>query len=289
MPVTPLRHGLLEILAAGTVASALALGLAPDVRAQGVTGKVVEARTDRAVEGVEISILNADAQVVAQAVSDAEGHFAVRLRPPGSWAVAVRHVGYSPIQSELFEIEPGEWVAVQVSLDPRAILLDPIVVTGRRSSWSPAVREFYERRDGARRSGFGRFIAREDIERLAPFQPTDLLRTVAGVRVVPGRTSSAQGLRMTAGCVPAIFIDGMRINRSRPQESLDNYVSVMDIEGIEVYRGPSSQVGSLHDPSGCGLVLVWTRGGFRDPNSSFRWRTVLGVVGILGAFLLFAN
>jgi hypothetical protein len=64
---------------------------------------------------------------------------------------------------------------------------------------------------------------------------------------------------------------------------------VMDIEGVEVYRGPSSQLANLHDPSGCGLVLVWTRGGYHDPDSTFQWRTVLGALGILALFALIFN
>lgn len=284
MRTTP--SGRLRLLPA-LVGALVACAAAAALPAQSISGTVLDVDNRQPVAGAEIAA-GVDGQVLGRTMADDEGHFFLRLPSAGAWTLAVRRVGYQPIESVAFEVEAGEWITVEVTLDPSAVLLQPLVVTARRSAWSRAVRDFYDRRDGARRSGFGYFVGREEIERMRPFQPSDLLRGVPGVRVIQGRAGRGSDLRMSTGCVPAIYIDGMQINRTRRLDSLDDFVTVMDIEGIEVYRGAMSQVGHLYDPSGCGLVLVWTRGGFHDPGARFPWKAILGILGA-GALLLLLN
>jgi hypothetical protein len=270
-------------------AATLLLGSAAGLVAQTVSGIVTEAQTGQPVEGAEIMLIDANEDVQARTMTAADGRFAAAVPHPGRWILRIERVGYGVLTSDPLEIKPAEWLLLEVTLDARAVPLEPIVVAARRSIYSPEVQRFYDRRDGAHRSGLGYFVVRAEIERLNPFRPTDLLRTAPGIRVVRGAAGRGQGLRMASGCIPAIFIDGMQINRMSRNDSLDDYVTVMDIEGVEVYRGPSSQLANLHDPSGCGLVLVWTRGGYHDPDSTFQWRTVLGALGILALFALIFN
>jgi hypothetical protein len=270
-------------------AATLLLGSAAGLVAQTVSGIVTEAQTGQPVEGAEIMLIDANEDVQARTMTAADGRFAAAVPHPGRWILRIERVGYGVLTSDPLEIKPAEWLLLEVTLDARAVPLEPIVVAARRSIYSPEVQRFYDRRDGAHRSGLGYFVVRAEIERLNPFRPTDLLRTAPGIRVVRGPAGRGQGLRMASGCIPAIFIDGMQINRMSRNDSLDDYVTVMDIEGVEVYRGPSSQLANLHDPSGCGLVLVWTRGGYHDPDSTFQWRTVLGALGILALFALIFN
>jgi hypothetical protein len=270
-------------------AATLLLGSAAGLVAQTVSGTVTEAETGQPIEGAEISLVDTNEDVQARTMTTADGRFAAAVPHPGRWILRVERVGYHALTSDPLDVNPAEWLLLQVTLDARAVPLEPIVVAARRSIYSPAVQRFYDRRDGAHRSGLGYFVVREEIERLNPFRPTDLLRTAPGIRVVRGPAGRGQGLRMSSGCIPAIYIDGMQINRMSRNDSLDDYVTVMDIEGVEVYRGPSSQLANLHDPSGCGLVLVWTRGGYHDPDSKFQWRTVLGALGILAIFAFIFN
>lgn len=93
---------------------------------------------------------------------------------------------------------------------------------------------------------------------------------------------------MGGGCVPAMYIDGVPINRSNRTDSLDDFVTVLNIEGIEVYRGPSTQIGHIYDPSGCGLVLVWTRGGHGggETDTPNRWLKLAVTLATIGLVLL---
>lgn len=262
---------------------------AGQVAAQSISGVVADAGTREPVGGAEITLRGPDGATHGRTGTDEAGQFIIYPPTPGAWTLTVQRIGFETVTSEPLAVHDGEWVEVEISLLAHAIPLEPIVVTTRRSTRSPAIQRFYDRRDQARRGGLGHFIVREDIERISPHRPTDLLRTAPGVRVVRGAVGRGEGVRMASGCIPAIYVDGMQLNRSRRSDSMDDYVTVLDIEGIEVYRGASSQVGSFHDPSGCGLVMVWTRGGLHRPGEPFRWRTVLGALGAIGLFILIVN
>jgi hypothetical protein len=273
------------MLIAGLVTAA-----APSVLpGQNLTGTVVEAATGRPLDGARIFLLDEEDERRGQTLSREDGRFAILVPRSGSWRIGVELIGFSPVRSDPLEIRTGDWLVLEITLAVEAIPLEPVVVTARRAAGSPDIQRFYDRRDRAARSGVGYFIAREEIDRMSPHRPTDILRTAPGVRVVRGRGAQGSGLRMSGGCVPAIYIDGMRINRVNIHDSLDDFVSVLDIEGLEVYRGASSQVAQYHDPRGCGLVLVWTRAGFHDPESTFRWRTVFGVAAMLALIMVLLN
>jgi hypothetical protein len=257
--------------------------------AQNISGMVAEAETSQPIEAARVALIHEDGVIRVQTLSRGDGRFSLLAPHPGPWILAVYHLGFRTVRSDPVAINPGEWMVLQVTMAAEAIPLDPVVVTARRSVGSPAIQRFYDRRDQASRSGHGRFLARTDIEQISPSRPSDMLRTMAGIRVVRGAPGRGDGIRMASGCVPAIFIDGMRINRVGIHDSIDDYVSVMDIEGIEVYRGPSSQVAHLYDPSGCGLILVWTRAGVHDPVGGFRWRTLLGTLAAVAVLLLVIN
>jgi outer membrane cobalamin receptor len=125
-------------------------------------------------------------------------------------------------------------------------------------------------------------VNREDIERIRPIEATDLLRMTSGVRVVQGTFGRGRGLRMAGGtCIPALYIDGVQINRTNTDDSLDDFVAAQSIEGIEVYRG-AQQVGRFFDQKGCGLVLVWTRRGAPDPEGGRGWLRLAAGVALLG-------
>lgn len=287
-PTRPTRPRL-PILTASMTALALAAA-AGAVAAQVISGTILESATGAPLVGATVAVLDGEgAASEGEAVTDDDGRFTVRLPHADRWVLSVERLGFHPFVSDPFQVRTSEWLVVEVTLAADAIALDPIVVTARRTVGSSAIRDFYDRRDRGARSGFGRFVVREEIERGAPRHPTDLLYTVAGVRVVRGLPGRGQGVRMSGGCVPAIYIDGMQINRANPHDSVDDFVNVLDIEGIEVYRGPGSQVGHYHDPRGCGLLLVWTRAGVHDPDGRFSWRPILTALAAIGALFFLIN
>ena len=135
------------------------------------------------------------------------------------------------------------------------MLLDPVVVTGRRRPPPPDIRAFYARADQAI---FGTFITRDEIERANAIRASDLLRRIPGMQVGPLQWGSATATMR--GCTPTIIIDGVVANYER---SIDNLVTPMDLEGIEVYRASSqvpAQYGGMRIR--CGAIMLWTRRGF---------------------------
>lgn len=274
-----------QILLILSLAPLLAPGAAS---AQSLSGVVVENGTRRHLAGVQLLLLDADGRTRAETISDDSGGFHIQAPEPGRYVITGGLIGFATIRSDLLELGRGEELLVEIVMDVEAVPLAPLVVTGRNSDMNPQIAEFYDRLERGRRTGIGHFISREQIERAAPLESTDLLRTVPGVRVVQARGGRGAGLRMSGGCIPAIYVDGMQVNRPPlTGTSLDDMVSAFSIEGIEIYRGASAQQGSYYDPGGCGLVLVWTRRG-SDSGAPWSWRRFFAATGLVAAlyFLL---
>jgi outer membrane receptor for monomeric catechols len=107
----------------------------------------------------------------------------------------------------------------------------------------------------------GVYFTRADILARRASRPSDMLRSTPGVTFV--RTRSGQGIRFisSAGqrreCVPMIWVDGQRA----PGLELDD-LPVNDIEGIELYQGPSTtpmQFSQALSVTTCGTIVVWSR------------------------------
>ncbi|HUG42436.1 MAG TPA: carboxypeptidase regulatory-like domain-containing protein [Longimicrobiales bacterium] len=266
-------------------ALALALLAAP-AAAQTIAGVVLEDGTERPLPGVLLLLVDERGRTGAEVVADDSGAFRIELPEPGVYTIRGSLIGYAPIASEPLTVRPGESIIVEVRLAIEAVPLAPLIVRSRVGTLDSQLAGFYSRMARGRRSGQGHFISRSEVDRMAPIQSTDLLRTTPGIRVVRGRTGYGAGLRMTSGCVPAIFVDGTQVNRyPLNNASLDDIVSAFSIEGIEVYRGASAAVGRFHDPGGCGLVLVWTRRGTTS-DEPWSWKKFLAGLALVAGLLL---
>jgi hypothetical protein len=91
--------------------------------------------------------------------------------------------------------------------------------------------------------------------------------------------------RQGGGCAPAVFVDGMLMNRSG-QAAVNDYVQPSMIEGIEVYRGASGSPPQYQDRGGCGTILIWTRRGESSGKPWSWWRAAIGGGLFLGVLLL---
>jgi hypothetical protein len=99
------------------------------------------------------------------------------------------------------------------------------------------------------------------IERRNPQTGSDLLRSVPGLSVsrsIMGR-STVQLTRGNLDCEPLFYLDG----QPRPSLHIDD-LNPHDVIAIEVYRGASEVPAELAYRGGCGLIIIWTRGG--EPN-----------------------
>jgi hypothetical protein len=255
--------------------------------AQSIQGTVVDELEESPLQGVRLVLLDARGTVAAETISDEDGAFLLEPPRSGEWVIAADLIGYGDLVSEPVEVGTVEQVSVKIRMAVEAVALEPLVVIGRVRYANGDLAAFYDRMERGRRSGLGRFVSRQDIEDRRPLHPTDLVRGHASIRTVRTRYGRGDALRMAGGCTPAIFIDGSHINRFNPDDSLDDYVAVHSIEGIEIYRGSSSQVGRFHDPRGCGLILVWTRRGVAEGEGGpFSWKRLAAGLALIGALFL---
>lgn len=271
------------------MAAGLFLAAASPAAAQTITGRVLDDGTAEPLEGVRVVLTDEEGQDYGETFTDATGWFSLAVPRAGDWQVAADLIGYGSVESDALSVQSGERVLVEVRLAVEAVAVGRVVVTSRVASMNPDIQAFYDRVERGRLSGIGRFVTRTEVEASTPSEPSDLLRTMPGVRVVrrDRRIGSGSAIEMAGGCTPAIYVDGTQINRfSGIADDLDDFVSANAIEGIEVYRGAGSQVGRYHDDRGCGLILVWTRRGSND-GTPFTWsRFLVGAGLVLGILLL---
>lgn len=224
---------------------------------QVLRGAVMEEETGAAIPFAEVSLMDASGRALQSVVSDSLGEFRLEALAADSFAVRIQRFGYASVTSPLFRIERGEVVAIEARLSPEAVALEPVTVVTRRRA--PArLRRFYERAE----TSHGRIYTREEIERIRPATIRHLLRSV------PRRL----------GCEPAIYLDGLLVERA---QDLDALAPPREIEGIEIYRGAVQIPPEFYRPGMCGLVLVW-RKPYGEGGTPFTWARA----AIAGAFVL---
>ncbi len=188
--------------------------------------------------------------------SASDGRFALSGLPTGSYLLETTAIGYQPSR-EIVELRADASLSVSMRLE-RLLTLDTVQVRAqRRRLPGPSMVGFEERRQ----RGFGKFLGPEDLDKRVESQTSDLFATLAGVRVVPGVGGDRVLMRgdFRGYCVPTVFIDGMRILNVDGQDTLNDYVSPMEIRAIEVYvtavtRPPEFTMGT----STCGSIVIWT-------------------------------
>lgn len=186
--------------------------------------------------------------------SDA-GTFSLDRVPAGHVELSVRRLGYVPQTLQLDLSPTGDTLTVHMVAQafelPGVEIPDP---TKRRLLW---IEDFYRRR--AKGIG-GTYFTREDIEARHPARLSDVLRDAPGVRFV--RTRDGAGIRFDASanfrqnCLPQYFVDGQRVANLEVDD-----LPVRDIEGIELYNGPSSTPMQFSQGAitSCGTVVIWSR------------------------------
>lgn len=250
-------------------------GVCAPLRAQSISGVVLDDGTGSPLPGALIVLLDQRRGVAGEAVAGDTGVFRFDLPGPGSYILVGSLIGYAGFESAPLTLGAIEDVVVEVRMAVEAVPLEPLIVRSRANAPDSQLGGFYSRMARGNRSGLGYFISREEVDRRAAFESSDLLRMAPGVRVVPGRNGAGAAIRMTGGCIPAIYVDGIQVNRyPLGRTSLDDIVPPIAIEGIEVYRGSMAQVAGYHDPGGCGMVLVWTRRG-DDSGEPWSWKKFL--------------
>lgn len=212
-----------------------------------ISGTTVDGRTGIPVVGAAITI-----PVLSRSTtSDRTGKFVHAALEAGPYEVQVHAVGYTPA-SKSFQVSEGQAVVYTFVLTAIAPPdLPKVLVTAR----GPSVGSRFDDFDRRRASKRGQFMTRSEIEARNAMSISDLLQSMRGLRFdCVGFTCSVEAARSAHGCAPAYFVDGRLSTTFGPS------TPVRDIQGIEVYLGPSETPAEYLGPdSGCGAIGIWTK------------------------------
>ena len=240
-----------------------------------ITGVVTD-QSSRPIQRAVVQVLPTQKEVL----TSSSGDFRFTGREPGLHVVIVSALGYRRHMMQV-ELSPTAGWRGRITLALTVHELPEVVATV--NSWKPAEYAGTSRYDGffmRKRLGFGTFVSRDDIERLAPIHFTQILQRIPGFRVnytPPGTTQPPTSVKITRCNTDnppkvAIYIDGRRTRASinelalgrgtlRTQEDFANLLDSIhprDIEMMEVYAG-IAQIPADFDRDVCAVIAVWTR------------------------------
>jgi hypothetical protein len=118
--VSPNAPSLLAILlCAGVLA-------APSLRAQTITGTVLESSSDTPVPGAVVRLLSADSEILATTLSDSTGTYSLSALDPGNFMLSAARLGFFEFVSPLLSASNPSGI-YPVDL---ALVLDPVELEG---------------------------------------------------------------------------------------------------------------------------------------------------------------
>lgn len=192
------------------------------------------------------------------------GAFRIDSVRAGRYSIGVRRLGYEPLVFTLtLRADDSREFDVRLDALPQGL---PTVQVVARSDFPARYRDFERRR----KSEWGWFYTRDDIERQGPYglsqlvarhwigiSPMDLERGyVPAFSSFDRRTQYARGRR---ACIPSVSVNG---GLPMPGWGLGDF-SADEVEAMEIYRPgltrvPMELTGAGRG-GGCGVVVLWLR------------------------------
>jgi len=196
------------------------------------------------------------------AATNDRGEFSLTGVPAGTHVILARHLGYgaASVPVDLVGREPKR---VTIDLPKYVPMMDPVLVSARRNRSLDQV-GFNERK----RTGGGRYVTREEIERSNPTYLSDILRRVSGLKVEyeDGREVIRSSRGTTGfsgeGCVQ-YYVDDMLWQSMTPGD-VNDFVTVGEVMGIEVYADATVPARYMRGGEVCTTIVVWTRMRIRE-------------------------
>jgi hypothetical protein len=237
-------------------AAMLCLAAVSPLVAQTVAGKLLEAFTNKPIAAADVTLVSTQSAPVARAKSGNDGTFLVTAPGPGVYRVRAEKAGYRTVVSPAVELRAGDQILFVWRMTPDTVHLQAVSVTatGRKTGLLSGFAQRLQRHTA------GHFIARDQIEKEHPLYVSDLLSRVPGLVAEPSPTGFGNVVRTTEGCVPDVFLDGLRYPLHG--ETIDQIVNPTELEGIEVYPHAAEVPAEFHSANAtCGAIVLWTRVG----------------------------
>jgi hypothetical protein len=215
--------------------------------AQTLRARVIDSELGKPVPGAAVRI-GKDGPTLT---TDSAGRVVGEHLRAGWTEITVRLIGYEPGVFDLRIPDSGSIEGV-FPLDFNGYLLPAVVVEARAVALMPRYNDFESRRQ--RR--MGAYLRWDEIKKRGYSSVGDALRTVRGVRIQCNQQTFECNAVMvrTPQCHPTWYIDGIEVH------SFQENTSIIDVYGIEVYRGageiPAEFGGSN---AACGVIVVWTK------------------------------
>ena len=201
------------------------------------------------------------------ALTGSNGRFFIRDLPPGPARVYVQHLSYQPRETHI-DLEEGVAYEVAFRLDPDPFELPGVEVKAMSRRIARRLAPVYDRID---RSTTAYFRTEKDFASRGHPPVGAMIQGLPRVRVAQrgglmwSVTMGGSVLLTGERCVPAIYLDGIRV--SNPYEdtsalsSLSEFMamSTMDVAVIEVYPGAASLPPEFNDPGSMCAIGIWTK------------------------------
>lgn len=235
--------------------------------AQTLRGRILDSVTREPVMLAYVGLITEGESMTVAALADTDGVFQITAPDPGQYFVYISRTGYETLMDGVFELGEDGVFDVQIGLKPLPIELEEVVVEAESGPMSFLERHgFYDRAIDGR----GVFMIREDIERASIDKVTDVFRRIPMIDVDASRplvggpqvfqNPRVRVVRNGQYCSPTLYIDRHVVHSGaldavRP----DDYITVTEIDAIEVYTRPSEVPLGFDELNNCGVILIWTR------------------------------
>ncbi|HZE09058.1 MAG TPA: carboxypeptidase-like regulatory domain-containing protein [Gemmatimonadaceae bacterium] len=227
------------------------LSVSGDVATTGsakVSGTVVlEGNEPKAGTRVEL----AGTDVVS--ITNDRGDFAMTGLPSGSRVLVVRRLGFA---EALVPVDLSSRTArrVMIALPRLVARMDPVLIQARRNAELDKI-GFNQRR----KTGFGYYITPDQLDKVRPTFVTDILKTVPGMRVLPGLHGDVvfSARTLGAGCMQ-YYLDDIPYQEIHPGD-INTLVAANEVRAVEVYQETMVPPDYVKGGTSCTTVLLWTK------------------------------
>lgn len=217
-----------------------------------ISGVVVDALTHQPIGNAQLRLQGSTSNISL----GGNGAFTLNHLPYGTTSITVRAIGYLPQERDV-DVIAGDRASVTVAMQSLRNMLDTVHVVADQLFGDD--HGFSHRKQ----VGWGKFFDFRDIDRIQPSETADLIRRVAGARIVTNAFTSRIVMRNPINgrytCTPRFFLDGSQLTGIRSTTDLEMMVQPEQLAGMEVYTDMGAIPPEFTGASpACGAIVMWT-------------------------------